>query len=61
MKIGIHSNLNPTGLIFNFQHVLYEKNVLFEQKKKICTKPHFVEHKTVYAACLKNAVTLLVT
>jgi hypothetical protein len=36
------------------------KNVLFEQKKKkLWNKQHFVENRD-YAACLKNAVNILV-
>jgi hypothetical protein len=37
------------------------KNVLFEKKKeiKLRKKRHFLENKTDYFACLKNAVSLL--
>ena len=35
------------------------KNILFEQRKiKLWNKQYFVENKTDYAACFKNAVML---
>jgi hypothetical protein len=38
------------------------KNILFGQKKiKLSNKQHFVESKTDYAACLKNAINFLVS
>jgi hypothetical protein len=47
-------------LVFKFLRIVYE-NVLFERKKiKLWNKQHFVENKTNYAVCLKNAVNFLV-
>jgi len=38
MKIWINSNLNPTGLVFKFQHMVYEKtrtkNIHYLNKKR---------------------------
>ena len=50
------------GLVFKFQRMVYgEKNVLLEQEKiKLRNGRHFVEKKTDYAVCLKNAVNFLV-